>query len=277
MTSPEQPRRKPLRPSGPRPSRTVRGAHNGNHTKTPRSAEWHHQAPADRTLRWNALVDWVAWLSDRYELSRGERLPHCWYRHPGLIEELEGLKTWREQVYSDPEHTGRDIRAWHIELHHVLALADSFYARGCKAGHKEPDRTTESEEGQIDQWRAGDPMARTNTTARRQGAPHADSGTYTSDPTMHAALVNGSAQPLAPGREQVVRYRGGFWVKDTEGYRRVTRPQTIRELNQAAVNLADAARNVALIRDERAVLEQARAIVDTAANRPIDENGENHI
>src|SRR3954451_1713060 len=92
-----------LRPGGAdrrRPGRARRPTRaSGMGENRNRLSEWHRMSPAERRSAWAALVDWVIWLHDRYELGIEERLPGCWAEHPGLIEELWALKTWREEIY----------------------------------------------------------------------------------------------------------------------------------------------------------------------------------
>ncbi|WP_433616770.1 hypothetical protein ACQP2P_15780 [Dactylosporangium sp. CA-139114] len=76
-------------------------------------------APAD--LRWQLLdrptaanvwvwlIDWVAWISDRYQLT--EELPACWHRHPALVDELTALAASWHVAY-DPRATGDAPLRW---------------------------------------------------------------------------------------------------------------------------------------------------------------------
>ena len=53
---------------------------------TPRS--WAATATA---TDWDALYEWVDWMVDTYGVS-ARMLPACWPAHPGLVEELAGLR-----------------------------------------------------------------------------------------------------------------------------------------------------------------------------------------
>ncbi|MEU4243989.1 hypothetical protein [Actinoplanes sp. NPDC026619] len=59
---------------------------------------------------WAWLIDWVSWMTDRYQLA--EELPACWYRHPPLVEELTALgAAW--QVSYDDTATADGPLLWH--------------------------------------------------------------------------------------------------------------------------------------------------------------------
>ena len=92
-------------------------------------AEWHELSPGELIAEWAGLRAWVTWLAGRYELSVEERLPRCWARHPGLVEELWALKAWREEIYaSGTTGTGQAARYWHGMLTlgpgHAAAIAE---------------------------------------------------------------------------------------------------------------------------------------------------------
>src|SRR5487761_1233725 len=54
---------------------------------------------------WRRLADWLRWFVSRYHLAG--RVPACWYRHPGLVDELKGLWYHHQQV-SDPPRLPAD-------------------------------------------------------------------------------------------------------------------------------------------------------------------------
>jgi hypothetical protein len=99
--------------------------------------EWHTMTDEQRQAEWSALVAWVIWIHDLYELSREERLPLCWPRHPGLVEEVRSLKAWRQAIYDTPDAAGapHTARSWHGELRQTIAAAATFWAPACRAGH----------------------------------------------------------------------------------------------------------------------------------------------
>jgi len=48
--------------------------------------------------RWRDLAEWVSWFVTRYHLA--QEVPHCWYLHPGLVDELIALRHYHEEVTS---------------------------------------------------------------------------------------------------------------------------------------------------------------------------------
>jgi hypothetical protein len=111
MTQAQQPQR-PTTPSvrrGRTPSKDEggsQGSGSGVLAIKGRLIEWLAMTDQQRTTSWAGLVEWVAWLHDRYELSIQSRLPECWPHHPGIIEELWALKMWREALYTTDTETG---------------------------------------------------------------------------------------------------------------------------------------------------------------------------
>ena len=99
-------------------------------------AEWHDMAPGQQQVAWAELRAWVAWLYDRYELGTEDRLPRCWPRHPGLVEELWALRAWRLEVYSGGHPSGRAARYWHTELRQLVQAAVPMNAAGWRTGHR---------------------------------------------------------------------------------------------------------------------------------------------
>jgi hypothetical protein len=78
--------------------------------------------PAGRELGGSELAEWVAWLTERYEL--GIALPECWPLHGALVEELAALHTG----WVAANRTG-DRAAW-AQWHDLFARAlDRFEGR----------------------------------------------------------------------------------------------------------------------------------------------------
>jgi hypothetical protein len=255
-----------LRPAAPRtpPTRLTRAQRSPERTGGTPLAEWHQLTPRERAARWAELVEWVAWLHDRYELSVAERLPHCWMHHPPLIEELAILKAWREQIYNAREPSPRDARAWHEHLHEVVAKAGGFYARGCRATHHEPPLTTETEQGMYEDWLTGDPLKGVPQATLRKGSAMRDSLNHTTTDTMRAALDTGEAVPLVPGRESAVRYRSAWWLPQDDGYAHVADPVHAAALTQAAINRSKSEQAKTRFHNAVSVLTATRDILDHA-------------
>ena len=171
--------------------------------------EWHNMTPGEQTAAWAELRAWVTWLHDRYELSVEDRLPRCWARHPGLVEELSALKAWREEIYSGGQPAGQAARYWHAELRQVLHAAATQYALGCRTGHRGTGRQAAEDPALLQEWAAAYPLA---------GVPGIDlaagigrrAGTLTPTAAVAAALDNGTAIPV-PGIRDTL-FCGGRWL-----------------------------------------------------------------
>ena len=151
------PRIHPPRSSRPQPTAGA-GPDDAAQAAQP-AGEWHDKTPGEQAAAWAELRAWVAWLYDRYELSVEDRLPRCWARHPGLVEELGALKTWREEIYSGPQPSGQAARYWHAELRQVLHAATSQYALGCRTGHRGSVRLAAEDPALLREWEAAHPLA----------------------------------------------------------------------------------------------------------------------
>jgi hypothetical protein len=235
------------------PSRREQGPPRpGTASRYPGIREWHDLGDDECRAAWRDLVDWVTWLHDRYELSVEERLPRCWARHPGLIEELHALKVWRQEIYrqtddSDgsgdpPAMAGQAARYWHAELRQVLHAATTQYAAGCRAGHRD---ATPASAGARDDWLNRDPLTgvpahlRTTLVAGRDcpsgsgtapgqgapspGAPDADGGAtrrprtrprVTTAEHLRDAVRAGTASTLGDLVPDVIQHDGTWWIPD---------------------------------------------------------------
>lgn len=60
---------------------------------------------------WTALNSFVDWLVRRYDLA--DVIPHCWYRHGALIEELSALWASWTAAYLDPGAEPAAPIVWH--------------------------------------------------------------------------------------------------------------------------------------------------------------------
>ncbi|WP_144300651.1 hypothetical protein [Stackebrandtia nassauensis] len=179
-------------------------------------------APLQRAQAWSELVDWVAWLHDRYELSVANRLPACWPGHPGLIEELWALRLWRRDIYSTqdtdsgsaPNGLGQPARYWHTELHNVITRAEQFYASKCRSGHK-PAATLTDHPETVREWHAADPLIGVATMpAGADPANDIDGGATVAETIMTAAFLRGTAKPVNNTAGQFAWYRGSWWAPD---------------------------------------------------------------
>lgn len=218
-----------------------------------RLLEWHAMSPAQRSEAWTGLVEWVAWLYERYELSLEYRLPDCWTAHPGIIEELWALKCWREALYTTDAETGvvhgadagglaQHARYWHTDLRNLFGQI-KFYARRCTAGHKGGEPLANHRNPNLKtEWLEADPLHGISGPARQ---PRPDKGKAVAhrltESEMDRRLRSGAARSPGGALAEYVYSLGDWWVAEepTGGdWLKVTDPQILARL-EAARRTAD--------------------------------------
>jgi hypothetical protein len=179
-------------------------------------------SPGERHVAWSQLRAWVTWLHDRYELGTEDRLPRCWPQHPGLVEELWALKAWREEIYEASQPSGQAARYWHAELRQVIQAATSFYAAGCRTGHRGA-RQLAAQDARVQQrWAAASPLTGVPAVYLSAGQQNKDAGHWLSPAAMAEALDNGSARALSTALPDHIRCAGTWWRPAVGGWSRVT-------------------------------------------------------
>jgi hypothetical protein len=203
------------------------------------AGEWHDKTPGEQAAAWAELRAWVAWLYDRYELSVEDRLPRCWARHPGLVEELGALKAWREEIYGGPQPSGQAARYWHAELRQVLHAATSQYALGCRTGHRGNVRLAAEDPALLREWEAAHPLAGVPGIDLAAGAARR-AGTLTPTASVAEALDKGTGAAV-PGIRDTFFSEGRWlapaasgWIEIPELERRLPAPPP--EFGQTSVD-----------------------------------------
>jgi hypothetical protein len=225
----------PTRRSTFKPQRAGRPA-----SPVSRLAEWHQMTVGERHVAWSQLRAWVTWLHDRYELGVEDRLPRCWPQHPGLIEELWALMSWRQEIYEAAQPSGQAARYWHTELRNVIQAATTIYAAGCRTGHRGA-RTTAAEDAALQQrWAAADPLAGVPAGCAAAAAQRSVPGHWLSQAAMAEALDNGSAQPLSTALPDHICWGGLWWRPSAGGWARITEAGLAARLGAWAEQLATA-------------------------------------
>lgn len=184
-----------------------------------RLVEWHALTPQERAEAWHDLLNWVTWLHDRYELSIESRLPRCWTQHPGLIEELWALKVWREEIYSARESSGQAARYWHAELRQTVHAAATFYASGCRSGHKASVVMADANPELLDRWASGDPLGGVPadmllTSQAVIGATTGETLQLIADAAMREHIQAGRARYISRTLQDAVHHDGSWWYPD---------------------------------------------------------------
>jgi hypothetical protein len=185
-------------------------------------AEWHDMTPGLQAAAWAGLRAWVAWLHDRYELSTEDRLPRCWPRHPGLVEELWALRAWREEIYTTGPPSAQSARYWHAELRQVLTAARTLYAAGCRTGHRGAPALVADDPELQEEWASGYPLAGVAGLDIAAGRAR-QSGDCMTAAVIAAALDAGAARPV-PFMRDYVLYAGTWWVPAASGWIQVPAP-----------------------------------------------------
>ncbi|HEY1914355.1 MAG TPA: hypothetical protein VGH27_02155 [Streptosporangiaceae bacterium] len=184
--------------------------------------EWHLMTDGQREAAWTQLRAWVTWLHDRYELGTEERLPRCWPDHPGLVEELHALKAWREEIYQPGQPAGQAARYWHAELRQVIQAATTWYAAGCRTGHRRPTaRAAEDPELQR-QWSAASPLTGIPPADLAAGCSKDQPGEWLDEPAVATAIDTGQAQALNHGLPGYIQHAGTWWMPGAGGWVPVT-------------------------------------------------------
>ena len=203
--------------------------------------DWDTLAGTARQYAWTDLVTWVCWLHDRYELSVEERLPHCWAEHPGLVEELQALRAWRQEIWNAPRPSGQAARYWHAEMRQVINAALTFYAAGCRAGHHAASPATADLR---QRWAAASPPA----------SPPAPPGTgpdWLPGAAMDRYLSAGRAATLSETITGYLRHDDAWWLPAAGGWQRVTDAAASEVLTRHADLMARADDSVRQARQAR--------------------------
>jgi hypothetical protein len=167
-------------------------------------------------VAWAELRTWVAWLHDCYELGTEDRLPRCWGRHPGLVEELWALRAWRTEIYSGGQPSGQAARYWHAELRQLVHAAVPMYAAGCRTGHRGAATLAAETPELAEEWASADPLARTPEIDIAAGRARL-AGECLTTATVAAALDSKAASDV-PFLRDYIFYAGAWWVPASSGW-----------------------------------------------------------
>lgn len=240
-----------------------------------RLVEWHTLTPEERSEAWHGLLSWVTWLHDRYELSIESRLPRCWAQHPGLIEELWALKVWREEIYSAKESSGQAARYWHAELRQTVHAAATFYAAGCRSGHKATAVMADANPELVDRWASGDPLGGVpagRLLASQIAAGWSSGGTaqLLKDDVMREHVQAGRARYISKTMRDAIHLDGSWWYPEPAHpgfWRRNVDPEFSKLCDRRAAKLAAADAAVAQRQQLRRVLAPTGPEAESPAGR----------
>jgi hypothetical protein len=182
----------------------------------------------------------VTWLHDRYELGIEGRLPRCWAQHPGLVEELWALKAWREEIYEASQPSGQAARYWHAELRQVIQAATSFYAAGCRTGHRGATSLAAEDAPLQQRWAAASPVTGIPAAALGADLEKQQPGRWLSPIAMAEALDAGRAKPLSTALPDYIWCADAWWRASADGWARITDTGLTARLNSWATQMAQA-------------------------------------
>ena len=83
-----------------------------------------------------SLAAWVNWVAMAFDLS--ERWPSCWYRHEGLVFEMQSLRRWHVALRTDLVTDPTSAIRWSEALHRVNAESARHIAQRCLSTHRDP-------------------------------------------------------------------------------------------------------------------------------------------
>ncbi|MFD7507860.1 hypothetical protein ACFV5N_00730 [Streptomyces sp. NPDC059853] len=103
---------------------------------------WDNLPADERTALWVEFVAWVAWLSDRYELTTDQLPRGCWWRHGAVVEELTALWTSHTSAYGGDEDVGAAPYLWQDALSRAIERIGRHWLGPCRNGqHRDRHRT----------------------------------------------------------------------------------------------------------------------------------------
>ncbi len=97
---------------------------------------WERLAPGALETQGIAFGEWVLWLVETYALW--EVWPACWFRHPGIVEELTALWAWHLALDTDAGGDGAGAVGWHAALWRFMDRSLPVVTRRCLSSHQVP-------------------------------------------------------------------------------------------------------------------------------------------
>jgi hypothetical protein len=187
--------------------------------------EWHDMTPGEQYTEWAELRAFVTWLTDRYELTTEDRMPLCWPRHPGLVEELRTLRQWRLEIYCGQAPNGQAAGYWHTQLRQVLQAATAVYANGCRAGHRGAPRTVYHDRELQAEWAQANSADGIPPTCTAAGFAKRNGG-WASTQQIAVAYDTGEVNDL-PGLSDYITWAGSWWTPVPDGWSELPGPPAI--------------------------------------------------
>ena len=116
------------------------------------STNWRTMQDVQARDEWNALRDWVEWVTVRYNIPIS-MVPTCWWRHEALVEELSALHCAHRAAF-DAADSGNGPLTWHERFVLAQSRLSRTYAGGCRDGHRSLTPRSWSNATDKDEWNA---------------------------------------------------------------------------------------------------------------------------
>lgn len=105
----------------------------------PAPLDWRTVTAAEAPTKWRELATFVQWVVTRYQLPQNE-IPHCWYQHGSLTEELSALHGSHEVCF-DPTQIASAASDWHRVLYETrMRLREWAAATNCQINDHRPGK-----------------------------------------------------------------------------------------------------------------------------------------
>ncbi|WP_181871679.1 hypothetical protein [Sphaerisporangium album] len=209
---------------------------------------WEAMDPVDRRAQMKHMADWVAWMLSRQvhpPLVLTDRIPACWYVHPGPLDRLTCIYVeWLRVHHPDSE---LPLASFYDLLdRHAATLG---YPGLCLRGEHDNVRGADPIE-EFDVWVVTSPWATAPATCPPFW-PTSRSPEMTSAPPIPRSgrpamvlpaaeittlIATGQAERL--GRTPAVKYDQSWWLGDEEAYIRVLDADMSNDLDRRAAKLA---------------------------------------
>jgi hypothetical protein len=118
--------------------------------------DWSTLTPEALADAWRDLADWFR-LQVR-DKALEERVPRCWYRHPGFVAQLAALRAWHAKTLT-AEASGYDAASWHEAFGRMVESVWPRYAAhpphgvgADESGQMRRARREATERDEIDAW-----------------------------------------------------------------------------------------------------------------------------
>ncbi|WP_460348764.1 hypothetical protein [Actinoallomurus acanthiterrae] len=224
---------------------------------------WEAMEPADRRENLERLRNWITWMTNRHcepPVDLRDRIPGCWFLHPGPLDRLTGLYLEWLRVYTAAGDL--PIPSFFDALDRHTSML-GFAGKCLKRRHDElqaadplPDWDTWLAESEFTTAPAITLDFATQMPSREAPmdmswfgpAPEDHKPTILSAREMKELIEAGDANQL--GGTPAVFYDDDWWFGDEETYVRVDDPQVRSDMNKQALKL-EAAEKAAL--DIRAI------------------------